>query len=196
MQQAISVIKAEHRSLAAVLHGLLAVIDDLLKLGGKADFRVLRAMLDYIDRYPDRFHHPKEDQYLFRLLRLRAVDAVGLLDSLEAEHRKNIDLMGDLRRALQRFEETPGDPARLTTLQTLVRQYAEFHWSHMRIEEEQVFPLAISRLLPEDWQEIDAAFCHNEDPLFGMDAKREYDELLRRIVAIAPAPIGTGAAWR
>src|SRR3546814_7011148 len=114
-------------------------------------------MLDYIDRYPDRFHHPKEDQYLFRLLRLRAPDAAGLLDSLEAEHRKNIDLMSDLRCALQHFEEAPGDTARLATVQTLVRQYAEFHWSHMRIEEEQVFPLAMSRLLPEDWQEIDAA---------------------------------------
>lgn len=196
MQQAVSVIKAEHRSLAAVLHGLMAVVDDLLNHGGRADFRVLHAMLDYIDRYPDRFHHPKEDQYLFRLLRLRAPDAAGLLDSLEAEHRKNIALMGDLRRAVLRFEDAPGDRVRLTTLQTLIRQYAEFHWSHMRIEEEQVFPLAMSRLQPEDWQEIDAAFCDNEDPLFGMDAKREYDELLRRIVAIAPAPIGTGAAWR
>src|SRR3546814_20251238 len=90
----------------------MTVINDLQNHGGRVDFRVLHAMLDYIDRYPDRFHHPKEDQYLFRLLRLRAPDAAGLLDSLEAEHRKNIDLMSDLRCALQHFEEAPGDTAR------------------------------------------------------------------------------------
>ena len=196
MHKAISTIKAEHRSLAAVLHGLKAIVDDLQARGGAPDFRVLHAMLDYIDRYPDRFHHPKEDQYLFRLLHQRAPDAAGLLDSLEAEHRKNIGLMSDLRRALQRFEEAPGDISRLAALQARIRQYAEFHWSHMRIEEEQVFPLAESRLTPEDWQEIDTAFSDHTDPLVGLDAKREYDELLRRIVAIAPAPIGTGAAWR
>src|SRR3546814_13567738 len=89
--------------------------------------------------------------------------------------------MSDLRCALQHLEEAPGDTARLATVQTLVRQYAEFHWSHMRIEEEQVFPLAMSRLLPEDWQEIDAACCHNEDPLIGLDAKRESRSEERRI---------------
>lgn len=196
MRQAISVIKAEHRSLAAVLHGLKAVVDDLQAHGGRPDFAVLHAMLDYIDRYPDQFHHPKEDQYLFRLLRLRAPDAAGLLDSLEAEHRKNLGLMGDMRRALLRFEDAPDDGSRLVALQALVRQYAEFHWSHMRIEEEQVFPLAESRLQPDDWDEIDAAFCENKDPLVGQDAQREYDALLRHIVATAPAPIGAGAAWR
>lgn len=196
MHQAISVIKAEHRSLAAVLHGLKAIVDDLQQRGGRPDFRVLHAMLDYIDRYPDRFHHPKEDQYLFRLLRQRAPDALGLLDSLEAEHRKNIDLMNDMRRTLQRFEEAPDDSGCLAALQARIRQYAEFHWSHMRIEEEQVFPLAESRLTAADWQEIDDAFGNNEDPLVGIDARREYDDLLRRIVAIAPAPIGAGAAWR
>ena len=196
MRQAISIIKAEHRSLAAVLHGLKAVVDDLQVHGGRPDFAVLYAMLDYIDRYPDQFHHPKEDQYLFRLLRLRAPDAAGLLDSLEAEHHKNLGLMADMRRALQRFQDAPDEPGRLAGLQALVRQYAEFHWSHMRIEEEQVFPLAESRLQADDWDEIDAAFCENSDPLVGMDAKREYDAMLRHIVAIAPAPIGAGAAWR
>jgi hypothetical protein len=66
----------------------------------------------------------------------------------------------------------------------------------MRIEEEQVFPLAESRLTAADWQEIDTAFADHRDPLIGVDAKREYEDLLRRIVALAPAPIGAGAAWR
>ena len=32
-------------------------------------------MLRYIDEYPERLHHPKEDQFLFARLAKRSVDA-------------------------------------------------------------------------------------------------------------------------
>ncbi|WP_341701949.1 hemerythrin domain-containing protein [Ferrovibrio sp.] len=196
MQEAISLIKAEHRSLAAVLHGLVTIMGDLQQSGGRTDFSLLGAMLDYVDQYPDRFHHPKEGQFLFRLLRARAPDAAGLLDTLETEHMKNRQLMGELRQALRRYQEQPSDRGRRDAWAELVRQYAEFHWNHMRLEEEQVFPLAESRLRPEDWAQIAAAFRQNEDPLTGLSAKLHYEELLRRIVTAAPAPVGVGAPWR
>jgi hypothetical protein len=47
---------------------------------------------------------------------------------------------------------------------------------------------------PEDWQEIDAAFSSNADPLVGVDAQREMRELFRRVTHLAPAPIGVGPA--
>jgi hemerythrin-like domain-containing protein len=48
---------------------------------------VLGAMVYYIDAFPERFHHPKEDRYLFRLLRMRHPAAVKLIERLETEHR-------------------------------------------------------------------------------------------------------------
>lgn len=195
MQEAITIIRAEHRSLAAVLHGLQSIVDVLDRQGGKPDFGLLFAMLTYIDEFPDRFHHPKEDQYLFRQLRLRAPDAVGLLDALEAEHKRNGELMAGLRRALKRFEEHPEKPEARDAFRNLVKQYAEFHWSHMRLEEEQVFPLAEVRLNAQDWADINAAFRSNADPLIGTEAKDHYQDMLRNIVSRAPAPIGVGARW-
>lgn len=195
MQEAITIIRAEHRSLAAVLHGLLSIVEGLDRQGGRPDFGLLLAMLTYIDEFPDRFHHPKEDQYLFRQLRLRAPDAIGLLDALEAEHKRNGELMSGLRRALKRFEEHAGKPEAREAFRNLVKQYAEFHWSHMRLEEEQVFPLAEARLNAQDWADINAAFRSNADPLIGTEAKDHYQDMLRNIVSRAPAPIGVGARW-
>lgn len=195
MQESITIIRAEHRSLAAVLHGLLSIAEGLDRQGGKPDFGLLLAMLTYIDEFPDRFHHPKEDQYLFRQLRLRAPDAVGLLDALEAEHKRNGELMSGLRRALKRFEEHPEKPEAREAFRSLVKQYAEFHWSHMRLEEEQVFPLAEARLNSQDWTDINEAFRSNADPLIGTAAKDHYQDMLRKIVSRAPAPIGVGARW-
>lgn len=195
MQEAITIIRAEHRSLAAVLHGLLSIVEGLNRQGGKPDFGLLLAMLTYIDEFPDRFHHPKEDQYLFRQLRLRAPDAVGLLDALEAEHKRNGELMAGLRRALKRFEEHPEKPEVREAFRSLVKQYADFHWGHMRFEEEQVFPLAEARLNAQDWADINTAFRSNADPLIGTEAKDHYQDMLRKIVSRAPAPIGVGARW-
>ena len=84
--RAIHIIEDEHRSLAAVLHGLLYLVREIRDHGMKPPFDVLGAMVYYIDAFPERFHHPKEDGYLFLRLRARCPEARPLLDRLEAEH--------------------------------------------------------------------------------------------------------------
>lgn len=192
MQGAIVTMRAEHRSLAAVLDALVHVAGDLLKPGNKADIPTLSALLQYIDSYPNQFHHPKEDNYLFRLLRVRAPDAQNLLLALEAEHRMNTELMAGLYQSFAVLADSPGDRSVAGRFERLAGEYARFHWSHMRLEEEQIFPLAEQKLLPIDWLEIDAAFADNRDPLFGMAAKSHYADLVRRIVNRVPEPIGLG----
>ena len=59
--QADRIIQDEHRSLAAVLHGMLYLVHDIRDRGAKPSFDVFGAMIYYIDAFPERFHHPKED---------------------------------------------------------------------------------------------------------------------------------------
>ena len=73
--QAIRIIQDEHRSLAAVLHGMLYLVREIRDRGMKPPFEVLGAMVYYIDAFPERFHHPKEDGYLFLRLRARCPEA-------------------------------------------------------------------------------------------------------------------------
>ncbi|HEX6959714.1 MAG TPA: hemerythrin domain-containing protein [Ferrovibrio sp.] len=190
MHQATLTIRGEHRAFGAMLHALVAILDDLADRGGQPDFELLQAMLDYVDRFPDRYHHAKEDEYLFRLLAPRAPDARQLLDALETEHFHNGALMAGLRRSFERLRLNPRERKRLLLFRDLANRYARFHWNHMRLEEEQVLPLAEARLTEEDWAEIDVAFASNNDPLIGLEAKTHFDDLRRRIVNLAPAPIG------
>src|SRR5215469_15337634 len=81
--KALRIIHDEHRSLAAVLHGMLYLVNNVRSRGTRPDFRVLGAMIYYIDAFPERFHHPKEDRYLFARLRARCPAARPLLDRLE-----------------------------------------------------------------------------------------------------------------
>jgi hemerythrin-like domain-containing protein len=189
---AIDIILDEHRSLAAVLHGLLYLVRAIDHGKMDADFKVMGAMVYYIDAFPERLHHPKEDEYLFKLLRLRHPDAGALLDRLHADHQAGVIKIRELEHALSRFEH--GGRDRFPAFAAAVEAYAAFHWQHMRSEEEEILPLARQHLLPDDWKVIDEAFAGNTDPLLGAKASGEYDALFRRIVHLAPPPIGVGPA--
>jgi hemerythrin-like domain-containing protein len=190
--QAIQIIEDEHRSLAAVLHGLLYLIREIRLRNAKPDFELLRAMLHYIDAFPERFHHPKEDAYLFRRLRERDPGSATLLDRLEAEHRDGAVRIQALRLTLARYEEE-GEREFGSFAQQLA-DYATFHWDHMRAEENEVIPRARQHLTASDWAEIDAAFADNADPLLGEKPRDDFRALFRRIVNLAPPPLGVGPA--
>jgi hemerythrin-like domain-containing protein len=115
-------------------------------------FQVLRSIVRYIDEYPEQLHHPKEDEHLFARLLARAPEARLLVEELQAEHEEGGRLIRELERALLLLEE--GWPARAREFQQAVDAYAEFHWKHMRKEEQQLLPLAERHLLPEDWRAI------------------------------------------
>jgi hemerythrin-like domain-containing protein len=188
--KAINIILDEHRSLAAVLHGMLYLVRSIKEGKATPDFKLLGAMLYYVDAFPERLHHPKEDAYLFRLLRLRHPGAGGLLDRLESEHEAGAVKIRELEHALLRYENGGADG--LPRFAAALENYASFHWAHMRAEEEEVLPLARQYLSQADWNEIDQAFAGNTDPLLGAKAGGEYDALFRRIVNMAPPPIGVG----
>ena len=159
MTNAISIITEEHRSLAAVLKGLLAHVSEAQAGRSMPDFYLAAAMLDYIQAFPERLHHPKEDEYLFRFLRSRCAEAGPILDTLEAQHTKGAEMLADLRNRLDQSRAAGNFSAFAPALDA----YAEFHWDHMRKEEEIVFPLAERHLRKEDWQAIDTAFRSNLD---------------------------------
>jgi hemerythrin-like domain-containing protein len=188
--QAIGVIIGEHRALTAVLHGMLSVLRHDRYGLSRPNFDLLGAMMYYIRVFPERLHHPKEDAYLFRLLRQRHSAIAPLLDKLEAEHRTGTARLCAMEEALVRYQQD-GD-AHLPALYAAVAAYAAFHYAHVRAEEDEVLPAATDFLTAIDWDEIDAAFAGHTDPLLGAEAGFEYQELFRRIVSLAPAPLGCG----
>ena len=83
---AIAIIKAEHKSLGTVLHTMQALLSRIAAGHIAADFGLLAAALYYIDDFPECCHHPKEDEYLFKRLRLRTAEFDAVLDRLQTEH--------------------------------------------------------------------------------------------------------------
>ncbi|HEX6530234.1 MAG TPA: hemerythrin domain-containing protein [Burkholderiales bacterium] len=192
MNDAVSILKSEHRSISAVLHGLQQLARMAHEATVRPRFQVLRSMVRYIDQYPERLHHPKEDEHLFARVLKRAPEARALVEGLQAEHQEGARLIRELERALLFFEE--GWPAGAREFQDKVDAYAAFHWQHMRKEEHELLPLAERVLSADDWRAIDRAFAANQDPIASLE-QRDYEKLFTRIANLAPEPVGLGDAW-
>ncbi|MGZ8994578.1 MAG: hemerythrin domain-containing protein [Burkholderiaceae bacterium] len=180
----------EHSSLAAVLNAMSALVREVRERGKRIDPKVFRAILYYLDVFPEREHHRKEESVLFPRIRQRTRDADAILDQLAQEHAAGEDAIRDLTKAFVRYEEQ-GD-AEFAPFADAVDRYVKRYFEHMRKEEREVMPIARLVLSPQDWAEMEAEFAAHRDPLAGASTETEHDQLFRRIVTIVPAPFGVG----
>ncbi|HJV82105.1 hemerythrin domain-containing protein [Noviherbaspirillum sp.] len=189
-QAAIRVLQEEHDLLSAMIRGMEYFVRTVAEGGKAPESKVFRAMLLYITEYPDRVHHPKEDHYLFARLRERSNAVDDVLDTLESEHKLGDRLVLQLQNALTRFE-LHGALA-FGDFSNQVQRYSQFYHGHMRLEEDIVLPAAVQYLNSFDWEEINAAFLANDNPLAGTDYKKDMQKLFSLIANIAPPPVGLG----
>lgn len=191
--RAISIIKSEHKNLGAVLYSLDKLIEEI-DSGKQPDFSIFHGLFTYIDRFLDRYHHPKENHYLFPKLLARAPETEKLIRELGQQHTEGEILFVEMLKALSAYEFS-GD-AEFPHFRETVNRYTEFERNHAQKEEEEVLPRAREVLEAADWEEIDAAFDENEDPIFGSKWNNEFSDLLNKLISRLPAPLGLGDDWK
>ena len=188
---ALQIIRDEHASLAAMLQSMRMMVQR-----GPADdrrhfFEVVRAMLFYIDEFPERLHHPKESNLLFPKVVKLAPKVMGAIDKLERDHLASEKTVRDMQHLLLAWELL-GDTRR-SAFEEALEQYIRAYLEHMGLEESVILPEAERCFSAEDWQALDAAFAQNADPLTGhYPPAQEFEKLFSLIVTRAPSPIGLG----
>ena len=185
------VILDEHSALSAVLRSIALLLAEHRRRATLPDFAVLRAMLFYIDEFPEQRHHPKESDLLFPRLARVAPELMPVIRRLEAEHMQGESRVRALQHLLLAWELI--GESRRPAFSQAVDEYVRFYLDHMRVEETELLPVAERKLTQADWDEIGRAFEADRDPLAGGQRDPNYDRLFTRIVRSAPAPIGVGA---
>ncbi|MEO8155460.1 MAG: hemerythrin domain-containing protein [Rhizobacter sp.] len=190
----IRIIRDEHAALSAVLRSIPMLLEQHRREGTLPDFAVLRAMIFYLDEFPEKRHHRKESELLFPKLRARTPRSRPLLDHLDADHLAGEQRIRDLEHTLLGFEMV--GESRRQAFEDAAQRYVSFYRAHMAEEEKEILPLAEEVLTEEDWADLDEAFLSNRDPLTGHTPEQDFQALFTRIVNIVPAPIGLGAPTR
>jgi hemerythrin-like domain-containing protein len=189
--ESIRIIHDEHAALAAMLQSLRMMVQRGPAQEPENFFDVLRAMLFYIDEFPERLHHTKETELLFPPVRARAPHLKDTLDKLDKDHAHGEATVRDLQHQLLAWELL--GESRRAAFEQSVKRYLDFYLDHMRLEETVIMPEAEKVLTADDWKALDAAFATNCDPLTGKYPRDPiYDRLFTRIVMRAPSPIGLG----
>lgn len=187
---ALQIIRDEHTAVAAMIRSLLMLVERGPRDKPERFFGVLRAMLFYIDEFPERRHHRNESRHLFPLLLQGAPELRPVIEKLETDHHhgeRRVRALQHLLTAWELIGET-----RRTAFVEAVREYSRFYLDHMRVEETELLPVAQRLVQADERAALDAVFVAERDPLAGGERDPAYDELFIRIVQMAPAPIGVG----
>lgn len=188
----LQIIRDEHATVAAVLRSLSMMLERGPGDEPERFFDVLRAMLFYIDEFPEKLHHPKESDLLFPRIARAAPELMPVIRRLEADHMAGEGKVRELQHLLLAWELI--GESRHAAFAEAAQAYVGFYLDHMRAEETQLLPAAQKALTADDWAQLDVAFQHERDPLAGGVRDPCYDRLFTRIVLTAPAPIGVGQA--
>ena len=193
----IRIIQDEHGALSAVLRSISLLLSECRRHRITPDYTILRAMLFYIDEFPEKVHHSKESRLLFPLLRERSSEIAEVLDRLDHDHAGSEHEVRELEHellGLEMMSEAKDAEARREHFEASVHRYVTAYLEHMNCEERMVLPLAERVLTPGDWVELDAAFMENRDPLTHREPDDDYRPLFKRILMTMPAPLGLGPA--
>ena len=187
MTMAIRILQREHRGIGAVLYCFEKVLDDIQKGRLEPDLDLFDAIIAYIQDFPDRFHHPKEDDHFFPLVAQRAPEVRDALAELKKQHHDGVRLTAALKWHLQEWRQ---NKTAFAAFNAAARQFIEFQRKHIGIEEKTIIPAATAHFTEADWKKVDGAFADNDDPLFGKNPKAVFDRLFSKIVELAPEPHG------
>lgn len=189
----LQIIRDEHASLGAMLKSMRMLVKQ-----GPADspqrfFDCLRAMLFYIDEFPERLHHTKETELLFPRVLQAAPELKDTVERLNREHQHGEKSVRELQHLLLAWELL-GDSRMLAFVDASLL-YLDFYQAHMQLEETVILPAAQQLLSDADWHQLDTAFKQNMDPLGGKyPPNPAYNRLFTRIVLKARVPVGLGDA--
>ena len=184
MSSVLTKLAGDHANFAMLMNLLESEIRSV-RAGEVADFDLMRDIMVYMTRYPDRVHHPVEDLMFARWL-ARDEGARELVESLGREHqgieRKGEALAGTLARVVD------GAMVSREEIESRARDYVDFLRHHMRREDERAFPGAGRALGEEDWSAIGEACAGQPDPVFGAVVHEEFRELFRAVARAARSP--------
>ncbi len=192
VHESIRIIRDEHSALAAMLQSLGLMVERGPDANRDNFFTVLRGMLFYIDEFPERLHHTKENELLFPPVARLAPETREAIARLEVDHARGTAAVRELQHLLTAWEMM--GESRREAFHTAIKRYLGFYLAHMQLEESVILPAAQRVLSADEWRKLDDAFATNCDPLTGKySPDPAYARLFHEILTRAPAPIGLGS---
>lgn len=169
----------DHINLAKILHLMEKHLDDV-RVGENVDLDMLSEIVDYVQSYPDRFHHQHEN-IIFSVYLENPDREKFLFQRLIEEHVLLVGKTLDLREHIEEWRQDC--PVLRETIVSKMADYLNLQWEHLNLEEASVFDLLDRELTSNEWERIAASRAPASDPLFGEQMKQRFVNIFEQLFA-------------
>ena len=167
-------LKHEHR----VIERALRALDGMcvrIELGDTVPHESIAELFGFLSNFGDRFHHGKEEKYLFpALLREGVAQRGGATDALAREHDLERRLIIELGRAVESYGQNKPE-SRAAFVKT-ARQYVDLMVDHFQKEDRALFRIANDFLDEPAKEDLSRKFMEAEAEL-GAGSRQAYERL-------------------
>lgn len=167
----------EHRRLTQVLD-LLESLLDRFNLGDEPDYELMSELLEYVIDYADQVHHPSED-LIFARMHAYSSTQFPVIERLMHQHASLGQLNRRFRESLEGIVHE--EVLRRDEVEQQGRELIAAHRDHLRTEDQEAFPIALSVLSEQDWAELEGQAPTAEDPVFGQADPARFQALFGRL---------------
>ncbi len=174
MGKALEDLRHEHEAIVSAL-GIMDSIVAQIGRGAHPETKDLKELIDFLKEFADRCHHGKEEGILFPALAKAGIpEEGGPIGVMRAEHLEGRRLISEMESAIGGTVDHAGFAAAARAYSTLLR-------SHIRKENNVLFPAAERALGSSQLEEIHIRFEEHEEKVIGQGRHEALHEVLKRL---------------
>lgn len=177
MNELLTRLGHDHRRLCVLL-GLLERLLDEFHDGEEPDYELMCELIEYMKDYADQVHHPSEDLIFERLLEQEG-GGHSVLTRLMKQHQALSQLNRRFKESLEGIVHE--EVLRRDEVEQQGRDLIEQLREHMRLEDQQAFPLAEASLDDAVWAELLEAAPNAQDPVFGKADPERFGAIVKQL---------------
>lgn len=141
----IDILVNEHKNIKVILSSVEHISREIAN-GGEVDVELYRRIIDFIRNYADKYHHRKEEKYLFNEM-AKDSNAEGPVQGMLLEHDMGRKYITHLELALNDYEKGNKD-AKVRIIAYGIA-YKDLLADHIFKEDNVIYRFAL-RVIPED----------------------------------------------
>ncbi len=175
----LNTIHQDHRNLITLLSVLNWKLE-AIRAGETVRYSLIRDIIDYMETYARKHHHPKEELIYGYSKQFHPSDNIDY-DRLDREHEHLAEVIEDISQKVEMILLDAVIP--LEQFADVLEDYIKTQKEHLGYEESTVLPEIARTLTPDDWRNIEQQWQHGvaDDPLFGREVAERYRELAEYI---------------